>query len=285
MVLAVADASIGEFLDCSCTAPSILPNPPKLQPVVDEQPDHPCLDPACHRFNDHRFRLGASDTPVQAPCSLCKIPYRKGARKSAGMCATETGSLWDDMLKTTLSDPGVSVRAAGRALGVGPTTVQRHARRLGVWRDDWKDRPKLQLRSETKTVRLVKKHRQSWTAYLTAGRPVPIKESPKNVFNAYRYLMRNDRVWMRQQLGKPECEQTSPKRSLVRPVDVEADICLKNYNMVRRACWRSDWECWSVRPTWSVQEPCSPGQVAVFTRSQGERYSSPVRPGVARAVT
>ena len=51
------------------------------------------------------------------------------------------------------------MRAAGRALGMAPMTVMRHARRLGLWREEWKDRPKLRPRKEMLPDRLLERHR------------------------------------------------------------------------------------------------------------------------------
>jgi hypothetical protein len=72
----------------------------------------------------------------------------------------------------------------------------RHARRLGLWREEWTDRPKLQLRQESLGDRLLARHKQGWLAYRTSGIGFPGKEMPKAAFNAYRYLIRKDRDWL-----------------------------------------------------------------------------------------
>ena len=120
------------------------------------------------------------------------------------MCTLETGALWDGLLVRTLSGGDIGVRAAGRVLGAAPTTVMRHARRLGLWRDEWKDRPKLRLRQETLPDRLLEHHRAGWLAVRASGVSMPAKRMPKEAFNAYRYLIRKDRVWLEgnQPLGR-----------------------------------------------------------------------------------
>lgn len=72
----------------------------------------------------------------------------------------------------------------------------RHARRLGLWRPEWKDRPKVRLRQATKPARLLARHREAWLSYRAAATPVLIKKMPRPTFAAYRYLMRYDRAWM-----------------------------------------------------------------------------------------
>jgi hypothetical protein len=107
-----------------------------------------------------------------------------------------TGPLWDELLVRTLSGGDAGIREAGRALSVAPTTIMRHARRLGLWREEWKDRPKLRPRRETLPQRLLERHRAGWLAFRASGADVPAKGMPKEAFNAYRYLIRNDRGWL-----------------------------------------------------------------------------------------
>ena len=106
------------------------------------------------------------------------------------------GPEWDRTLAEMLADPKLSLRAIGREFGLAPTTVMRHARRLGLWRKGWKDRPKVQCRADTFDARLLARHRASWVDFRSANPGVPAKLMPKAVFNAYRYLIREDRGWL-----------------------------------------------------------------------------------------
>ena len=119
------------------------------------------------------------------------------ARRPGGVCVVRTGPLWDRNLAGVMEGCGHGVRATGRALGVSPTMVMQHTRHLGLWRDKWTDRPKIRLRRETVGARLLERHRAGWVAYQAAGGGGPAKEMPKSAFNAYRYLIRKDREWLR----------------------------------------------------------------------------------------
>jgi hypothetical protein len=101
---------------------------------------------------------------------------------------------WDRSLIDLLSG-GASVRAAARELGVAPVSVQRHARRLDVWRSKWVDRPKLQLRAADRPRVLLERHRAAWLLYRQSAHRT-IKDLPRHAFNAYRYLMTHDRLWL-----------------------------------------------------------------------------------------
>ncbi len=90
---------------------------------------------------------------------------------------------------------GASVRAVARHLGIAPTSVQRHARRLGAWRPEWLDRPKLQSRGEERPRILLERHRAAWLLY-RQGPHLTAKDLPVAAFNAYRYLLAHDREWL-----------------------------------------------------------------------------------------
>ena len=115
----------------------------------------PCGNPACRRFAG-RLPGALADVRrpaarIRAACLDCGYVYAWDDRRPGAICVVETGALWDEMLASVMVQ-GLGTRAAGRALGVSPTTVMRHARRLGLWREGWKDRPKVQLRQETAGV-------------------------------------------------------------------------------------------------------------------------------------
>ena len=135
-------------------------------------------------------------SPGQAECTDCGYVYALDPRRQGGTCTLETGGLWYGLLVRTLAGGNIGVRAAGRVLGVAPTIVMRHARRLGLWREEWKDRSKLRLRREELPQRLLERHRAGWLAFRASGVDVLAKGMPKSAFNAYRYLIRRDWGWL-----------------------------------------------------------------------------------------
>lgn len=129
------------------------------------------------------------------------VPTRTAAevsvvRLDGRASAVPRGPGWERLLAERVSDPRVSLRAIGREFGLAPTTVMRHARRLGLWRDGWKDRPKVQLRADTVGARLLARHRAAWVEFRSENPGVSAKLMPKAAFNAYRYLIREDRGWL-----------------------------------------------------------------------------------------
>ena len=201
MALELAGASFGDLMTMD---PVQVAYVPRKQPVARQAPgvrhDLPCGNPACGRFFGHLSlalpQLAGVTHPVRAVCLECSYAYLVDRRRPGGVCVVETGPLWDGLLARTLAEEKTGVRSAGRALGVSPTTVMRHARRLGLWHTDWKDRPKVRLRKETLDRRLLERHRAAWIDYRATGASVPAKSLPKAAFNAYRYLIRKDRAWL-----------------------------------------------------------------------------------------
>jgi hypothetical protein len=58
-------------------------------------------------------------------------------------------------------------------------------------------RPKVMRMGDTRADRLLGKHREAW---LKLGCPlgrVPVKAIEKSAFNAYRYLIKHDRAWLK----------------------------------------------------------------------------------------
>jgi hypothetical protein len=96
-------------------------------------------------------------------------------------------------------------------MGISPTSVQRHARRLDVWREDWTDRPKLQQRAAQRPLVLLEKHRGAWISFRRKSHATA-KALPKGAFNAYRYLLKHDRIWLTENhplerpLGQPRID-------------------------------------------------------------------------------
>jgi transposase-like protein len=202
MVLEIAGASLDD-LACAMVQPS--QRTPQMARQVQQaltRQDLPCGNPACRRFLGPLERALSSRTPeenpIQAVCSACSYTYRWDRRMPGGVSLMNPGDLWDQLLTKTLADETCGIRAASRVVQVTPTTVMRHARRLGIWRQEWKDRPKVQVREPSRAERLLERHRQGWLAFRSASTTGPAKQFPKAASNAYRYLIRKDRSWLSQ---------------------------------------------------------------------------------------
>lgn len=199
IVLRIAGATIEDLLAPTPPAPESTRRVQAVRGKAAVRDDLPCGNPACARHRGSVAPLLAAsrvEIPVRARCAACGFGYRWNPRRPGTAAVIETSPSWDDLLAQTLSDPGVGIRAASRRVGVAPPTMMRAARRLGLWRPEWKDRPKLRLRQAARPARLLARHREAWLAYRALGTPVPIKRMPRPAFAAYRYLMRHDREWM-----------------------------------------------------------------------------------------
>jgi hypothetical protein len=164
-------------------------------PVV---PGMPCGNPACTQYAVSPRRWIADHMPAgrtAGRCDACGFGYVVDPRTPGAYAITVTCKSWDALLAGLLSAGQPSVRSVARQLGVAPASVQRHARRLGLWRDEWIDRPKLKQRAASRPDVLRERHRTAWLAYRT-GPHGSAKEMPKPAFNAYRYLLRHDRSWL-----------------------------------------------------------------------------------------
>jgi hypothetical protein len=175
------------------------PSQPRSREAPAIRHDLPCGNPACQR---HRGELAATladglmvQGGVQAVCQDCDFAYVWNSKLPRKIALTATGLLWDRLLAEKLTG-GSSLRAVGREVGVSPTTVMRHARRLGMWRAEWTDRPKVQLRQATAAERILERHRANWIEFRTSEVSCPAKKMPKAPFNAYRFLIRKDREWL-----------------------------------------------------------------------------------------
>ena len=176
-------------------AANVRPMPGRVRVIVRN--DLPRGNPACGRFGGEIVVPVADGPPVRTECVACGCAYVLDSQRPGGMCMVETGTLWDRLLEVQDAfwrghrDAGVWAGARD-----GTTTVMRHARRLGLWREEWKDRPKPRLRKETLPDRLLERHRAGWLAFRASGVSAPVKGMPKAAFNAYRYLIRKDRGWL-----------------------------------------------------------------------------------------
>lgn len=125
-------------------------------------------------------------------------PSDPAGKKSPSFRSGSPNSAWDERLKALVRDPSMSLRAMAQDLGVAPKTVQRHARRLGVWRPTWTtwDRVAPAKRRHDATKRTLAFHRNQWRtlreANPTDGTHALCQRAPAT----YSYLYRYDREWL-----------------------------------------------------------------------------------------
>lgn len=199
IVLRIAGATLDDLFGSTPKGEPRASRTPVVRTRAAPRVDLPCRNPACERHTGPVAALigaGRSDR-TRARCPACRFTYVWDPARPGHTAVVETAPSWDRMLLDLLSNPDLSVREVGRRLGVAPNTVVRHARRLGLWRPEWKDRPKVQLKQATRPARLLEKHRAAWLQSRAAETAAPIKRMPRPAFNAYRYLMKHDRAWMR----------------------------------------------------------------------------------------
>lgn len=201
IVLSVAGATLDDLL---ATTPHAR-EPDHRVPTIRARPsirdDLPCGNLLCARHHGPvapQLIANGISVPVRAHCAACGFTYHWGPSRPRAIAVVETSPSWDALLAEMVSDPAVSVRAASRRLGIAPVSVMRAARRMGLWRAEWKDRPKLRLRQATMPARLLAAHRAAWLAHMASDIAVPIKRLPQPAFAAYRWLMRHDREWMQE---------------------------------------------------------------------------------------
>jgi len=171
----------------------------------------PCANRACTRFVGspaQLFRDADWQGKFVITCPACGFSYRWVSLRPGAITVLSSAPSWDAALARLLSDPKVSVRQTSRELGVSSLVVLRNARRLGIWRSDWADSPRRRLRDQERAERLSSKHRAAWLGFTKAQERVPIRQAPRDAFNAYRYLIRHDREWLASIPGPPR-----PRRS------------------------------------------------------------------------
>ena len=165
-------------------------------PVIGQ----PCGNPSCSRFTDppaHQLSERGLEAKILIACPVCGFTYRWTPRRPASMAIVSAGPAWDAALRSRLSDPSVSVRTASGEFAVAPIVIVRNARRLGMWRPEWSDSPKRRLRQRDRVEQRAEQHRLAWSSWAQADTRVPINQAPRGAFNAYRFLMRHDRDWLR----------------------------------------------------------------------------------------
>ncbi|HYG33188.1 MAG TPA: TnsD family Tn7-like transposition protein, partial [Clostridia bacterium] len=129
-------------------------------------------------------------------CPLCGFIYRWNPEYPRNLAITQTGMMWDEKVRDWLKDPSLSVNQLSKRLDLRILTIQRHARRLGIWRQDWKDKPAAQLRRSNKHQSTLDAHRRAWLDARNAHPDLGRAALSKLAARAYCFLRQYDAQWL-----------------------------------------------------------------------------------------
>jgi hypothetical protein len=169
----------------------------------------PCANPVCVEFVSFASRrlveLNLPKGRHRVTCPICGFTYSWSSETPNKLIVLATGVKWDIALRAALREPTGSLRKIAKSLGVAVKTLQRHARRLGLWNESWIDSRKLHLRRADRINRAMSGHRSVWLRYRTAFPNAIEKMLEPGVRTAYRFLCRYDPAWLSENmpLGPP----------------------------------------------------------------------------------
>jgi hypothetical protein len=107
---------------------------------------------------------------------------------------------WEECLRKYVADRSLTLTAIAAALEVGRWAVQRHAKRLGVWRPEWQMGEGPRISRSERRVRSREKNRTIWetlrVAHPTLSRSQLGIHAPNT--STYQWLIRYDWEWLNQ---------------------------------------------------------------------------------------
>ncbi|WP_232798303.1 TnsD family Tn7-like transposition protein [Salinibacter altiplanensis] len=138
---------------------------------------------------------------------------RSNSRKPSTDRKTRDSS-WEKRLAHLVQHTDRSLRSIAEALTVDPRTVQRHARRLGVWRKEWTtwDKVAPATKQADATVERREKYRSQWLSLQKRNPDEGITVLPKRAPAAYAFLYRVDRTWLDAHRPSPPIARVQPSR-------------------------------------------------------------------------
>lgn len=144
------------------------------------------LDPAALRH------LAGDALPGGEPA--CSTRNRRAPGTRMGAPSPE----WEERLREYVADRSLTLTAIAAALKAGRFVVQQHAKRLGVWRPEWRmsDGPRVS-RSERR-VRSREKNRTIWETLRVAHPTLSRSQLGMHAPNTYQWLIRYDSEWLNQ---------------------------------------------------------------------------------------
>ncbi len=151
---------------------------------------------------------------------------------------------WEKRLVDLVQNTNRSLRSIAEALAVDPRTVQRHARRLGVWRNEWTtwDKVAPATKQANATAGRREKYRAQWLSLQERNPESGITALRKRAPAAHAFLYRTDRTWL-------DAHRPSPRNARVQPSRVNwpgRDLELRDRAVEVLATLRKS----SGRPVW-----------------------------------
>jgi hypothetical protein len=191
-----------EFL--GCTVDEFFSTPALAGPCPSGSVSVPCPNPVCQETASPKL---VSERERALRCVRCGCTYRPAT--GGGTAVLAYRFLWEARLRDLVADRCTSLRGIARALGVTAKTVQRHALRLGVWREEWdpstKSSPSVRA---TSTRAATERHRAEWLRHRTEHPDAGVKELRALAPAAYAHLYRCDRGWLAE--NRPKQRRSAP---------------------------------------------------------------------------
>ncbi len=130
--------------------------------------------------------------PMEDPAAPAPPLRARGQR--LGMPSPE----WEARLKEMVEDQQYTLDEMAKELGVVRLTLQRHAKRLGVWRPEWRMRSRKipSLSRAQQRERRRKTYRDVWLALRKKHPGLGRSELGRFHSQAYQWLVRNDAEWL-----------------------------------------------------------------------------------------
>jgi transposase-like protein len=95
-----------------------------------------CPNPVCSSHESGRATCRHAGSNV-LKCQFCGFTYRPATGGRSRRRVISYGPAWDSELRRLVTDSPMSLREIGRLMEADPKTIQRQARRIGVWREEW----------------------------------------------------------------------------------------------------------------------------------------------------
>ncbi len=123
-------------------------------------------------------------------------------------------SSWENRLVDLVQNTDRPLRSIAEALTVDPRTVQRHARRLGVWRNEWTtwDKVAPATKQTDATGERREKYRSQWLSLQKRNPESGITALRKRAPAAHAFLYRTDRTWLDAHRPSPKSARAQPSR-------------------------------------------------------------------------
>lgn len=164
-------------------------------PAAEQCP--PCPNPVCDP-GERQGALQRGVAPGTICCEQCGFTYRPPRGPSSRRVVLTYGPVWEGRLRALVADRQVSLNGAARTLGVEPRTLQRQARRLGVWREKWGTWEKVGptiCRAES-TRATTRRHRSMWLRLRLRHPGNGVQALRGRAPATYSHLYRYDRAWL-----------------------------------------------------------------------------------------